>query len=190
MHNKMEGCFVTAPTTPWAGKELWYKQCGRAKYLPEEPPKGIVSCNIRWQELYVFLVYASRSLFVFFEDGSLQALKREREQDDSKFFSAASLSAYTPWVFFPCRIPLFTFSSLSLCIPGFVSFQDRRNLFYILAWPRNGENWERVVCSTPYRSLSFSLRLLPSSFAVAWNIKFPIRVCRLRTSFQEITSLF
>lgn len=31
MHNKMGGCFVTAPTTPWAGKELWYKQCGRAK---------------------------------------------------------------------------------------------------------------------------------------------------------------
>lgn len=31
---------------------------------------------------------------------------------------------------------------------------------------------------------------LSSSFAVAWNIKFPIRVCRLRTSLQEITSLF
>ena len=33
MHNKMEGCFVTAPTTPWAGKELWYKQCGKAEAL-------------------------------------------------------------------------------------------------------------------------------------------------------------
>ena len=31
---------------------------------------------------------------------------------------------------------------------------------------------------------------LSSSFAVAWNIKFPIRVCRLRTALQEITSLF
>ena len=78
----------------------------------------------------------------------------------------------------------------NFCIPGFVSFQDRSNFFYILAWPRNGEDRERVVCSAPYRSLSFSLRTLPSSFAVAWNIKFPIRVCKLRTSFQEITSLF
>ena len=78
----------------------------------------------------------------------------------------------------------------NFCIPGFVSFQDRNNFFYILAWPRNGEDRERVVCSAPYRSLSFSLRTLPSSFAVAWNIKFPIRVCKLRTSFQEITSLF
>ena len=49
--------------------------------LPEEPPKGIVSCNIRWQELYVFLVYASRSLFASFDDDSLQTFKREREQD-------------------------------------------------------------------------------------------------------------
>ena len=74
MHN-MEGCFVTAPTTPWAGKELWYKQCGRAKYLPEEPPNGIVSCNIRWQELYVFLVYASRSLFAFLTTAAFRLSK-------------------------------------------------------------------------------------------------------------------
>ena len=35
----MEGCFVTAPTTPWAGKELWYKQCGRAEVLAGRAPK-------------------------------------------------------------------------------------------------------------------------------------------------------
>lgn len=41
MHNKMEGCFVTAPTTPWAGKELWYKQCGRAEVpCRKSPQKG------------------------------------------------------------------------------------------------------------------------------------------------------
>ena len=58
----------------------------------------------------------------------------------------------------------------------------------------HGQEMERTgkesYCSTPYRSLSFSLRSLASSFAVAWNIKFTIRVCRLRTSFQDITSLF
>ena len=69
-------------------------------------------------------------------------------------------------------------------------FRTKGIFSYILAWPRNGEDWERVVCRAPYRSLSFSLRSLASSFAVAWNIKFPIRVYRLRTSFQEITSLF
>lgn len=39
IHNKMEGCFVTAPTTPWAGKELWYKQCGRAEVLAGRAPR-------------------------------------------------------------------------------------------------------------------------------------------------------
>ena len=68
---------------------------------------------------------------------------------------------------------------------SFLFRTESKEFFSILAWPRNGED-----CCTPYRSLSFSLRMLPSSFAVAWNIKFPIRVCKLRTSFQEITSLF
>lgn len=138
----------------------------------------------------MFSWFTRHVAYLFFLRTAAFRLSKGKGNRTTANFSQRHLCRLTLLEFSSLDIPLFTFSSLSLCIPGFVSFQDRRNLFYILAWPRNGENWERVVCSTPYRSLSFSLRLLPSSFAVAWNIKFPIRVCRLRTSFQEITSLF
>lgn len=131
MHNKMEGCFVTAPTTPWAGKELWYKQCGRDKndiFLKIYQVTG---------NIYVFLVYASRSLFALFDDGSLQAFKREREQDYLHFrmtanFSQRHLSSsylVTLLEFSSLDIPLFGFSTL---YTGLCFFSGPKGFFIIL----------------------------------------------------------
>ena len=83
---------------------------------------------------------------------------------------------------------IYPFSDSLVCNSVYrASFLFRTKGIYFISF--HGQDMERTGKES-YVSLSFSLRSLPSSFAVAWNIKFPTGVCRLRPSFQEITSLF
>ena len=93
---------------------------------------------------------------------------------DSIFFSSALIGTFIGLHSLSFLRLIYPFRFLqSVCRPSFL-FRVRRN-YYILVWPRNGQDWDRVIVIRQH-ALSCSPRSPApdaSSFVIALNIKLP-----------------
>lgn len=97
-------------------------------------------------------------------------------QDDSKFFWTASLSAYTPWVFFAWYTPFWILQSVTLYTGlRFFSGLNRRNFFY----PCMAKKWRGLL-----HALSILIFFSENApFLVCGSLEYQISHPRLQASY-------